>query len=257
VWLGRERVTPHYAAALFATFRCAAPPRCGAFADERASCLATKANECGRSSNSQGRRPPTSMCVPGRVVRRGRCGVNVGDARASVVRAAANASRFPPFDPFRKAGARMDAPRSSNRRAHRRGLKERSVTWRDVGIFAQDCSYLLCISWVLGIQPNRNRVKRLDDPQAPESIASYVKKGNLTFNLLPGDGAGKSWGASASPVFASEFCSRHRTEVTLIPKALRRNISCPPHVVLIGSGEYSRRFYHGTGGRTSTWLVRL
>ena len=51
-----ERITPLHAGALIATFRCAAPARCGAFADERRIVAATKAAECGRETLIQSRR---------------------------------------------------------------------------------------------------------------------------------------------------------------------------------------------------------
>ena len=69
------RMTSSYTDALIATFRCAAPAPFGAFADKRASWPATEEAARGRSSNPQGHRSSTSVRVAGRVVRRGRSGV--------------------------------------------------------------------------------------------------------------------------------------------------------------------------------------
>ena len=73
-WRSNGERSPH-TGVLIATFRCTAPARCGAFADERRAVAATTVGECGRSSNSQGRSSSTGGRAPGRVVRRGRAGV--------------------------------------------------------------------------------------------------------------------------------------------------------------------------------------
>jgi hypothetical protein len=59
-------IAPSRTAVPIATFRCAAPARCGAFADERG-VVARRRRRTGASS--------TRVRLPGRVVRRRRCGV--------------------------------------------------------------------------------------------------------------------------------------------------------------------------------------
>jgi hypothetical protein len=47
--LALERIT-RFSPAAIATFRCVAPARCGAFADERRIVAATRADVCGREA---------------------------------------------------------------------------------------------------------------------------------------------------------------------------------------------------------------
>ena len=80
-----------FARALIATFRCAAPARCGAFADERRVVVGDAGGWCRRETNAH----PV-------------CGFRSGwwvlgfGVRASAGRVAANASSFPLFDPVRE-----------------------------------------------------------------------------------------------------------------------------------------------------------
>jgi hypothetical protein len=73
--------------ALIATFRCAAPARRGAFADERPSWWATEAAACGRET----------LIRSARAVR--------SDTALFGGPVAADTSRFPPIGPVREAGA--------------------------------------------------------------------------------------------------------------------------------------------------------
>jgi hypothetical protein len=90
---GARRNAPLHTGALIATFRCAGPARCGAFADERRIVAVTKAAQCHTKRSSSPRAAKLSRRV-----------VAAFWPTRFAGRAATSGSRFTPFD-GRQAGS--------------------------------------------------------------------------------------------------------------------------------------------------------